>query len=369
MMQHSRMLKNMIRCGIIAAWVMIIVAFLYSTMPTWYASDDAGVIAHSDRELYILVWGDLFDPLYVRRFEEATGITVHMSSYDSNEELIVKLKGAEGRGYDLISPSDYAVKILRDEGLLQPLDRTKMPFYQDINPLLLGHDFDPDNNFSIPYEWEVYGIAYDKLFFAQRPIAHSWSMLFDDPHGLFRIIASSDALEMFRIAAHYLFGKVDELTEEQVIQVTALLRAQHGWVEAYTRTNLDYYLTAGYSPLAFASSAYVGRRKQFADTIGFFVPPEGGIVTIENLAIPIGSTKNDLVYTFLQFVYSRESMSHHFDLLTYYPATLNVAEPVVIDSEIRRLRTMTHEEFSRLIFVKQIMSEEQMNHLWVTVKS
>lgn len=355
---------------IVALWVALIAGVIFLVQISPNEDEGAGEVPTKGRVLRLLVWGDIFDRTYLKKFEEATGATLQISSYDTNEELIVKLKLSEGRGYDIISPSDYAVKLLRDEELLRPLDRSKMPFMSTMNPMLLGHDYDPENAFSFPYEWEVYGLAYDKAFFARHPelFKRSWSMLFSDPQGAFRIIISDDPLEPIRLAAHFLFGKVDELTESQIDQVEALLKKQHSWVEAYTRTNLDYYLIGGYSPLAFAASAYVARRRQLTDKIGFFVPQEGGIITIENLAIPRHAENEDLIYAFLNFVMSPESMSHHFDKYTFFPPVLGVQEPVHIPAEIRALRTMSPEAFSKLIFIRQIMPEERMNHLWVAIK-
>ena len=363
--------KGVLRTGfiyfmIVIAWLGVIAGMLYIGQGSH--EEDSEIPAHG-RVLRLLVWGDLFDKNYLKAFEAATGCTLQISSYDTNEELIVKLKISDGRGYDLIAPSDYAVEILREDGLLRPLDRSKMPFFKNFNPLLLSQAYDPRNEFSVPYEWEVYGIAYDKDFFAQRPLDRSWSMIFHDPQGAFRVVVSDDALELIRLAAHFLFGVVeDDLTDEQINQVHALLYRQRDWVEAYTRTNLDYYLVSGYSPLAFASSGYVARRRNLAQKLGFFVPREGGLITIENLAVPIHAGNEDLIYEFLKFVMSPESMSHHFDMMTYFPATMNVQEPSHISSEIRALRTMGAEEFSKLLFVKQLMPEERMNHLVVSVK-
>lgn len=367
-MKQSILRTGFMYCIIILGWVTLIAGALYLGQQS--SEEQLETSTTEGKVLRLLVWGDLFDKNFLKKFEQATGSTLQISSYDTNEELIVKLKISDGHGYDIIAPSDYAVKILQEEGLLRPLNHKRMPFFDTINPLLLGQQYDPLNKFSIPYEWEVYGIAYDKDFFANRPLERTWGMLFDNPQGAFRVIVSDDALEVVRLAAHFLFGKLneEELTQEQIEQVHSLLHQQHQWVEAYTRTNIDYYLIAGYSPLAFAGSGYVGRRRELANKIGFFVPREGGIITIENLAIPIHAEHEELIYAFLNFVMSPESMTHHFDLMTYFPSTLNVEEPDHLSYELRSLRTMNREEFSKLLFVKQLMPEEQMNHLWVSIK-
>jgi spermidine/putrescine transport system substrate-binding protein len=362
--KRASFFSGIIPVGIVLGWTVILWLFIT-------AGNQHQEVA-SERMIRILVWGDIFDKAMIREFEEKTGIKVQLSAYTTNEELLVKLKMTQGYGYDLISPSDYAVSILRAEELLKPLDTTKMPFITRINPFLLHKAYDPENTVSIPYEWEVFGIAFDKDFFKHHPLQPSWKMLFKDPRGEYRVVMTDDLREMVRSAAHYLFGPVDDLSEEQTQKVEELLKQQHQWVEAYTSTNLDYYLISEYSPLAYSSSAYVGRRKQFASKLGFFVPQEGGLITIENLAIPIHGEHDDLVYQFMNFMFDASVMAHHFDLFTYFPATpdfLTDDMKETLDPEMLKLLTMSAQDFQNLIFIKPVMPEDRMNDLWVSIKS
>ena len=50
------------------------------------------------------------------KLTEETGITVNLDGYDSNETMLAKIK-AGGHGYDLAVPSDYAVMMMKEEGL------------------------------------------------------------------------------------------------------------------------------------------------------------------------------------------------------------------------------------------------------------
>lgn len=365
-MHRDSIISLVTRIAIVSVWIVLV--WLIVTLGNRHQE----VEQSSDRMIRILVWGDIFDKSVIREFEEKTGIKVQLSSYATNEELLVKLKISQGYGYDLIAPSDYAVSILRAEGLLKPLDASKMAFMSRINPFLLRQKYDPENTFSIPYEWEVFGIAFDKDFFKQHPLRSSWKMLFENPQGLYRVVMTDDLREMVRSTAQYLFGSVDDLTEEQMEQVENLLKQQHQWVEAYTSTNLDYYLISEYSPIAYSSSAYVGRRKQFAGKLGFFIPQEGGLVTIENLAIPIHGDHDDLVYEFMNFMFDAEIMARHFDLFTYFPSTpdfLTDDTRETLDPEMLKLLTMSEQEFRNLVFIKPIMPEDRMNDLWVDIKS
>ena len=106
--------------------------------------------------LSVFAWPGVFSEEQIKRFEQETGIKVYLSSYASNEELLVKLRATRGHGYDLVMPSDYAVKKLIDEGLLKKIDKQKLNFVQALNPVLMGHSFDPNNDYALPYVWELY---------------------------------------------------------------------------------------------------------------------------------------------------------------------------------------------------------------------
>ena len=54
------------------------------------------------------------------------GISVNISYFDNNDELLVKMRATKGDGYDLIVPCDYAIQQLIQEDLLQPLDKEKI---------------------------------------------------------------------------------------------------------------------------------------------------------------------------------------------------------------------------------------------------
>ncbi len=160
------------RSGIIALWITLIATILYWPNLKFSSSDE--------NTLNVFAWGDILDPDVIARFQKKTGIHVNLNYYSSNEELIVKLRATQGAGYDLIIPSDYAVNVLAEENLLKPLDRSQLGFWPKIDPNLLNHFFDPDNRYSIPFEWEIYGFGIDADYFAAHPTRPSWKMIFEN---------------------------------------------------------------------------------------------------------------------------------------------------------------------------------------------
>ena len=229
------MKKILTRCAVILFWIALIFCGLY--FPNWQWTEQ------SKMSINVFTWGDILDPHVIQAFEKESGVKVHLNFYASNEELIMKLKATHGVGYDMIIPSDYAIKLLIEEDLLKPLDKSTLTFIKSLNPRLMRHPFDPDNRYSLPFEWEFFSIGYIK---ESGPFAPSWNLLFTKPN--YKICMVNDPIEAVQFAAFFLYGNITHLTPEQKEGVKQLLKTQKKWVEAYAESRADYFLATRSCP-------------------------------------------------------------------------------------------------------------------------
>jgi spermidine/putrescine transport system substrate-binding protein len=278
----------------------------------------------------------------------------------------MKLKATEGQGYDLVIPSDYAVSILVKNQLIKELDRNKLPFFNQFLPGLLGHFFDPDNRYSIPLSWEVYGLGIDKGFFT-KPFVPSWNMIFDPKVVDYRIVMVDDPIEAIEIAGFYLYGSTSSLSKTQAEKVKDLLIQQKPWVVAYANARADYFLVTKNSPLALASSSYIFRSKRNFDFIDFVVPKEGSFISIENLCIPKMCDKEALVYQFINHLYQRESIRAYWDAFRLFPA-LDDPQDLDFDSQAHKIFYGLAEDFKKYHFFKSLLPQQKIRDIWVEVK-
>lgn len=349
-----------VRLLVICFWVLLIFSILYFPNLSFFPY-------RKDR-IHVFCWGDVLDPEVIARFEEKTGIQVRLNYYSSNEELLVKLKATHGEGYDLIIPSDYAVQILTKENLLKEIDRSKLNFWQHINPLMLGHPFDPENRFSIPFEWEIFCLGIDKNYFEARALDPSWKMIFK-PYYPYRITMVNDPIEAIMFASFYLYGPLKTLEPDQVQKVTQLLIQQKEWIEAYANFRGDYFLATRNCPVVIASSSYIWRTMQKFPFVNFVVPKEGTFITIENLCLPKASKKEDKVYQFINFLFEPESIEHHFRAFGFFPSTLHALDTIDADPKIRALIHSTKEDFAKYHFTHPLLPDQKTRDLWVEVKT
>lgn len=248
--------------------------------------------------LNVLIWSNYISSRVVRAFEEKTGVKVNIETYDSNEALLAKLQAGVVT-YDLIVPSDYMVRILIRENLLQPLDLTRLPNLRHLDPSALGLPFDPTNTYSLPYTRGITGIGYRKDKIA-APIG-SWADLWE-ARWRERIVMLDDMREVFGAALKLLGYSLNSTDPEQLRQARDLLRRQKPLVRAYDSANFDQLLLSGEAWIAQAWDGQILKARRENPNIEFVIPREGTTLIVDNLCIPRSAERPDLAHEFINFL-------------------------------------------------------------------
>ncbi|MEK4026995.1 spermidine/putrescine ABC transporter substrate-binding protein [Pseudobacillus sp. FSL P4-0506] len=105
-----------------------------------------------EKVLNVFNWAEYLPKKVIKDFEKETGIKVNYGTYSSNEEMFAKLNTGQGQ-YDLAVASLYYVDVLIKEGLVEEVDKEKIPNIKNIGKEFLGKDADPDDKYSVPYLW------------------------------------------------------------------------------------------------------------------------------------------------------------------------------------------------------------------------
>lgn len=351
---------------VIGLFWLIAVLGVFFVLPRRYA-DSGG------RVINVLTWSGMFDSAVLTDFSKETGIRVNLNFYTDTEELLVLLKAQGGRGYDLVISSDYAVKILRERNLIKKSDPARTAHVREkISPLLTGYSFDPQNEYALPYTWEVFGFGYDKNRFKIGSDNIGWDAVFDDAQR-FKIGMVNDSNELIILAAYYLYGPSyaqKELTCTQQSEIADVLIRQKYRVEAYTDSRPDYLLLTKSCPLVVASSAGIMRGMEHSPEIGFVVPGHHVFISVEHYALPVTCAHDDAVYEFIDYMYQPTVFKRHFRLFASLPASSESLSRIVVPEALARLLKLPRSEFEkRVLFFAPIMSEQQVNDLWIDVKS
>jgi len=317
------------------------------------------------KSINVLVWGQILDKEFLSDFENETGIRVNMSYFENNEELFVKLKSTDLHDYDLIMPSDWAAELLIKDGLVKKLDRSKIEAWDNLYPALCHHYFDPNNEYTIPFFWSLLGLGIDTTYWSGK-VEPTWGLIFDERYMPKRISTVEDPRALILIAALYLFGRIQQLTTDEITKIKNLLIKQKPRVEIYTDSRSEYILASGVVPIVVGLSGDLLKVMRRFDSIDFIVPKEGGFAVIDSFAITATTIKDDLVYQFLNYLFHPDIVKKYVDKFDFFPA---VKVDVEYDDRLIQLTEPTEELFKNINFFKNVVSKETLNDVLISLKS
>ncbi len=320
---------------------------------------------YEEKSITLLAWPQEIDASQFAEFEKETGIKVYVRYFENNEELMMKLMAMAPGEIDLVMPTDYAAEVFIKKGLLKKIDKRKLFFWDSLRPSLMGHYFDPENQYTIPYYWGVYGIGYDKNVWKEGIPFISWQMVFDRRFKNALVAMPNDAHYLVLIAAQYLFGTIDNLTKEQIQRITNFLIDQKSWVELYTESHGEYLLASKASSLVVLLSADMAKIMKRFPNIDFMVPQEGSFVLIDSFALSAHTTKDDFVYQFLNYIYRSDVLKKYVDTFMFFPATTDV-EPAF---QHESLKIPSGSDVKKIDFFRNVISPDILSDVWVALKS
>ncbi len=333
----------------------------------------------TDRTINVYMFTEFLSPEAIHAFEVAYGIKVIVQYYESNEELYAKFKINNGSGYDIITPSDYMIEYLKKDGLLQKIDYTKMQNARELDSRLLHHYFDQNNEYSVPLTWSVYGIIYDKHNMTNSCENVSWDLIFKNPYTLFKnrlikkpykICIFDDPRDVILIASYYLFRKIHNITQNDLIMIEQLLIDQKRWVECYTNFGLRYFLEGNIIACALTLSRYAHHILDVDNgRYGFKIPKEGSFLVIENFAIPSLSTKAVWAHKFINFMISYKYCIDHFKLYGGNPVNYKSYQ-LLKSTSLKDLQFFPNDDsFEKLLLMHNEIPTGTIEDLWLRVKT
>ncbi|MCX5924885.1 MAG: spermidine/putrescine ABC transporter substrate-binding protein [Candidatus Dependentiae bacterium] len=346
-----------VRLFFVLCVLMALAVFLYS--PRFIRLRTEG------KSITVLAWPQEIDASEFVAFEKETGIKVNIRYFESNEELAAKLLNKGAQGVDLVMPSDYAAQMFIKKGLLKKIDTSKLAFFKDLNPRLMGHFFDPHNEYTIPYYWGVYGIGFDKDYFGAQSPKASWGILFDKQYKSAHITMPDNARYLMLIVAQYLYGTIDNIDMHRSAQIQQLLMAQKPLVELYTESWGEYLLASKASALVVILSVDVAKAMKSFEHVDFMVPKEGSFLLIDSFALAANTQKEDLAYQFLNYLYRPDILQAYVDKFTFFPATTTV-KPAF---QPEQLQIPATDKVKKLDFYRNVVSKSTLRDFWISLKS
>lgn len=256
--------------------------------------------------LNVYNWGEYIDDEILdvnALFEEETGIQVNYKTFDSNESMYTLISSGAA-DYDVVFPSDYMVGKMIDEGLLAKLDFNNIPNYQYIDDAYKNLQYDPHNEYSVPYTWGTVGIFYNKKYVDEEDLKDGWGLLWNEKYAN-RIFMFDNPRDSFAIALKKCGYSMNTENADEIQEAYEQLVAQKPVVQGYYMDQIFQKMIneeGWIAPYYSGDGAIMMYGDDGNEDIGFFVPDEGTNLFVDAMCVTADSPHKKEAEMYINFL-------------------------------------------------------------------
>ena len=355
------MIKNIALCWTIR---ILFIVFFIAGIFLFLVSPKFLVPLSKRKSINVFAWTNMIDEKVIAQFREKTGVDVLVKYYENQDELFLKLRTGSEDECDVIFTSDYLIPLLIDGGHVKKINKKRFLKFHLISPELCNRYYDPNNEYTIPYEWAVFGLGINKTLVKESEIEKSWKSVFDVPLP-YKVGVLDEGRMTISLVSKYLFGKVEGLSSKQINIIRDFLIKHKEYVKAYIELTADYLVSSGGAAVAIAPNSLMWKVMRYDENVSFSFPMEGGFMLIDSALVSSKTKKDDYIYSFLNFLYDREIMKYHFEKYGSFPSDFSVIYEAA-EKHPRLSETIpTKEDFDKVEFFKIDIDDKDLDDIWI----
>jgi spermidine/putrescine transport system substrate-binding protein len=310
--------------GILPILLAVVLIFVFTACGQ---SKDSG-------QINLMTWGGDFIPReIIDEFESETGIKVNYKEVTSNEDMQSLLE-ANPDQYDLAVVTDYMVDILRQNGMLEVLDQSKLSNFSNINPVYQGNYYDENNEYSIPYAVSTSFLLVNPEAVADLgadPItgySDLWQEELKDS-----IVVVDWSVEVMGIVLKSLGYEYNETDPEIVEEAKQKLFELADNIMRFETNTPEDSLINREAVVGFMYSNQAVKGKKADDKLEPVFPREGMPIFIDSFVMSKQAPNKDKAYTFLNFILQPEIAARIADITKF--TTPNKAAEEYVSEEYK----------------------------------
>ena len=324
----------------------------------------------ADRTLVVANWkgyGSDFD-WAVAAFKAKTGADVVHQYYSSEQEMLQLLRNSGGQ-IDVALPNIMYVKPAIAEGLLQPLDVSKIENYATVYPQLKKAVGTSEGHvFAVPFVWGTNDLFYNSAKVPEK--VDSWSDLWD-PKFKGQVAWVDDPTAAVFIAALSLkqdpYNPDPDAVRKALIELKGNMKLIYGSADDVIKSYLNKSVTVG----QIWSDTSVKIKAQDSSFVSL-APKEGSIGWIDTWGIVKDAPNADLAYQWLDFMISPEfQVRWASDAINSSPVPSNAATVEKLDAATRERLDARPERLDHAVIQKDVPQEKlaEWLEIWEAVKA
>ena len=251
------------------------------------------------QELSVYGWEGYMPQAILDAFTAEYGVAIRYVVYGASEEATAAIR--RGEVYDVVVLDNVEVQIAAQEMILAKLDQRRLSNFDQIANNFRDLAFDPQNQYSVPFQWGTSGLLYRTDLVDPPPTA--WADLLD-PEGTNKIGLWDDyrdgvGLTLKSLGYSYNSEDANELAEagERLME----LQENTVLLDPLTASGVPYLLeNKAQIVMGWAFDMQVAEAERA--NIAYVLPAEGTIIWMDNLVIPANSPHQSTAELFIDFL-------------------------------------------------------------------
>ncbi len=266
-------------------------------------------------------WGEYIsdgsdDTLDVNKaFEEKyPNIKVNYTMYTSNEDLYAKLKSGASN-YDIIIPSDYMIGRMIEEDMLEKIDTSKLENYKYISEQYKNLPYDPNNEYSVPYNVGMVGVIYNTMGVDEEDTG-SWDLLWNAKYSG-QILNFMNSRDGFATAQFILGQSINSTDKSDWDKAFEKLKEQKPILQGYVMDEIFIKMQGGNALIApyYAGDFFTMYSEN--EDLAFYYPEEGTNFFVDAICIPKGAKHVEEAMLYIDFLLSEEVAIANAEYICY----------------------------------------------------
>ncbi|SFO01416.1 putrescine transport system substrate-binding protein [Pseudomonas sp. NFACC24-1] len=308
-----------------------------------------GAAQAEERTLRVYNWFDYITPKALDDFKaQNSQVKLVYDIFDTNEALEAKLLTGNS-GYDVVVPSNMFLAKQIEAGVFQPLDRSKLPNWNHLDPKLMKliEANDPGNKFAVPYMYGTILIGFNpdkiKAALGDNAPVDSWDLIFKEEN-ISKLKQCGVALldspsEILPLALQHLGLDPNSKKPADYAKAEALMMKIRPHITYFHSSkymadiaNGDICVAVGYSG-SFSQAANRAKEAKNGVTVDMRLPKEGAPIWFDMLAIPKGAANPGDAYAFINYLLQPQVIAPVSDFVGYPNPNKDATE--MVDPAIR----------------------------------
>ena len=254
-------------------------------------------------DLHVLNWKGYGadEPWAIEAFEKATGHKVINDFFNSEQEMLTKLRTNPGL-YDVVMINAAFNDQAFIEGLIEPIDTSKIANYANVGPEkaqspMLNHD---GKVYGVPWVWGVTALAINDKSFPTPPT--SINVMWEPAHKG-RVVLRDDAVEAIQFGAIATGQDINDIKDMDAVK--AKLTALMPQIRTFWSAENDFNQMVAANQIdvgTYWSGSADRAKKNFKLPVSLVIPQEGCVGWLDAFSVPKGSRNVEGALAFINYM-------------------------------------------------------------------